>query len=615
MPADFLPAKEPGHGPLGAHRSHATQRVRIVFLVLVAMILLSGMAYAAWHVSANYHRALRTTHDNLLILSRALQNEFRAMLGDGLGAASSSYMHISAHPEIAPDLDEALLREDLRGGNYVRGIFFAVQGRFVAAFRDHGPLRLAEAPPWARCAGDKVTCALPVVEFNGSEYLPIVKRMTTPGQREYTIGALYGIDELASLYQRLSLPHATYTLTTTDGLILSRIDTAGKRSVEPTSITRLAAFPRLAAVTAKEPVILEGFSTLTAEFNVASVIRIADDVPLLISVAIPRTQVLAPWKNSTRNIVAATAGATLLLLLGTALLYRFFVMLSQREIQLLRAQRELQQLNETLESRVRERTAELEEANARLAAANAELEEFTASASHDLRSPLGTISKQCAMIENSLQTESRAAEITQRFEKVQSGVRRASEVIDGLLSLARISRQDLQKVPVSLSSVASQVIDELREAEPARNYEFTCAEGVCVEADPRLMKSLLSNLLGNSWKYSTGRDPARIEFGIDSSQPEAVFFVRDNGAGFNMAYSKNMFQAFKRLHSADRFAGTGIGLATAARIVKRYGGRISAEAVEHEGATFYFTLPLAIPTARRLRAAPGRETGKNFPSD
>jgi light-regulated signal transduction histidine kinase (bacteriophytochrome) len=165
-----------------------------------------------------------------------------------------------------------------------------------------------------------------------------------------------------------------------------------------------------------------------------------------------------------------------------------------------------------------------------------------------------------------------------------------AQLIEDLLALSRISRSEMSRAKVDLSEVARAVAAELQTTEPDRQTQFEIADGLDVEGDPRLLRIVLDNLLGNAWKFSAKRNPARIEFGAIGENGTRQFFVRDNGAGFDMTYAHKLFGTFQRLHANEEFAGTGIGLATVQRIINRHGGRISAEGVVGEGATFRFSL-------------------------
>jgi PAS domain S-box-containing protein len=270
------------------------------------------------------------------------------------------------------------------------------------------------------------------------------------------------------------------------------------------------------------------------------------------------------------------------------------------------AKAQLERANATLEVRVAERTAALEQANARLALANIELEQFTASASHDLRSPLTAISGQAGLLEGMLGAADE--QVRQRIGRIQTAVARAADVIDGLLSLSRISRQDLRAEPVCLSTLARQTIEDLRDQYPSRPCRYDIDENVEVVADQRLMKSLLQNLIGNAWKYSAPRDFTYIEFHCEANDGAPVYRVTDHGIGFSMERAGLLFQPFKRLHTPQEFPGTGIGLAIVARIVHRYGGKVWAHAEVGSGATFFFTLPLAQAHTGQAHTGGTRET-------
>jgi PAS domain S-box-containing protein len=240
-------------------------------------------------------------------------------------------------------------------------------------------------------------------------------------------------------------------------------------------------------------------------------------------------------------------------------------------------------LYEELEQRVRERTLELE-------AANRELEAFSYSVSHDLRAPLRSVIGFASVLRDDhgavLDADGRHT-----LERVLAGGRRMEALIEALLSLSRTGRADLYRAPVALSELVHQVGDELQRAHPDRTVTLRVAPDVIVDADERLLRVVMANLLGNAWKYTARRDEAHVEFGLGHHDGEPVFYVRDDGAGFDMRYADKLFGPFQRLHSATEFSGSGIGLATVQRIIHRHGGRIWAEAAVDEGATFYFTLP------------------------
>lgn len=236
-----------------------------------------------------------------------------------------------------------------------------------------------------------------------------------------------------------------------------------------------------------------------------------------------------------------------------------------------------------LRERVAQRTAELE-------AANKELEAFSYSVSHDLRAPLRSIDGFSRILledyESKLDDEGR-----DYLERVRKSSQRMAELIDDLLSLSRVHRRELRVETISLSDMAEDILHQLQEADSARIVEHRVQDGLVARGDRHLIQIALENMLGNAWKYTRNTAHPRIEFDATNKDDETVFYVKDNGAGFDMQYAHRLFEPFQRLHETHEFEGSGIGLATVARVIDRHKGRVWGESQAGEGATFYFTLP------------------------
>lgn len=240
---------------------------------------------------------------------------------------------------------------------------------------------------------------------------------------------------------------------------------------------------------------------------------------------------------------------------------------------------QLQRLNEELEARVRERTSQLQRINEELVA-------FTMAVSHDLRAPLAAIGGFTRAVADRL-GDTADDKLAQYLARIQCGAARMDDQLQALVQLARLGQSELQPRALDLTRLARETYEQLSAAEPGRDAVFTVGDGLRADADESLVQTLLENLLGNAWKFSAHARPARIEFGRTADR---AFYVRDNGAGFDMAYAQALFSPFRRLHDAGEFPGVGVGLASARRVVQRHGGRIWAESRPGAGATFFFTL-------------------------
>lgn len=294
-------------------------------------------------------------------------------------------------------------------------------------------------------------------------------------------------------------------------------------------------------------------------------------------------------QSAHRMVILSFAGASLLDIVLLVIAFELLVraaraaqQLAERSEQIHILNGELQVANTSLEEKVADRTRELQ-------VSNQELEAFSYSVSHDLRAPLRTIDGFSLALQEDF-SDVLNDEGRDYITRVRGGVQRMGQLIDALLQLSRVTRSDITRERVDLSQLATNVFRELEVGDPDRKVEWVAQPGVMVEGDPRLLRIALENLIGNAWKFTSKTENPRIEFGTGERLGKTIYFIRDNGAGFDMQYVERLFTAFQRLHGDRDFKGSGIGLATVSRIIRRHHGINGAESQVGHGAMFYFSL-------------------------
>lgn len=568
--------------------------VKRAVVAQAVLILVALWSYATWRVYSDKAETLESARHELRALAAGMYVHLQAVLNDSLGAARTAAQAIDADggvSGIAPATAGRLLARELSSGEYVRALFVMTPNKFVAAVRNRQTQTLDAPPPWLQPAIDDTqgvfiggTIEDPVE--SSQRAFPIAVRTVDSTGATVWAGALLGVDALDQLYESMAIGGGALSVTSSAGDLLLRVPAPtlahkGQINVRDTDVFRGG------VELSEEGGFVEAPNPFASGTWVYAIRRLGD-YRLAVSASREKEVILQQWHDRTRGLTIVLVGISILFLAMTGLLRHFINRLEK-------ANTNLGQLNAELESRVAARTNELQEANQQLALTNEELEAFTASASHDLRSPLGTIAGQAGLLRDDI-GGAMTDVITQRIDRIQSNVTRSSEIIDGLLSLARVSRQELLNERVDISALARNIVEDLRQQYPKHRVECVIEPNLMVNADPRLMKILFGNLLGNAWKYTSRIAHAHVEVSCTQATGGIVFSVRDNGAGFDMTRSQRLFEPFQRLHTAAEFPGVGIGLAIVARIVRRYGGKITVDSEPGRGTIFRFTLPSAALT-------------------
>lgn len=690
-------------------RSRST--IRHSFFVYAGLLLLIVWAFALWYVRTDHMRTVDFASEQIRSVADSLMVQMEAMLVDGLGSAESALADLPRSGSIAmqpPELVVAQLRGEVTG-SYIRALFIGDALRTIVAGKNVADesLGIPEWLPRPPQAGETVV-ALPIADPSrpNRRVIPLARGLADPSKGAAWMGMWFDVEELLVRYQAIAIDRGAISIQSAEGWVLAGTSLPGRPAPPPTHLGESEVFRAISKLPGGKAQIIDGVSVIDNKRKLFAAAKISPDVPVVLVVSREYDAIIAPWKRNTMTVVWLTLGLSTLLIVMTALLYRFLDEINRRESQfqklfesslastlLLRegriveknsqarrtfqvpeqqtlfgkrfeeisadvqpdgvrseqalqqhyetlrraggavfqwtflrtasgepfeaevhmstiqvadeavtlvmvrdiseqeaAKRALKQINLQLESRVAQRTAELQAANSQLRSTNRALEEFTGAASHDLRSPLGIISGQAGLLELTL-GDALGDPGKRRIARIQQAVIRASDVIEGLLSLASITRQELQAEQVDLSAVAQDVIDELREMDAGHETDIFIQPDMWVYADRRLMISLISNLIGNAWKYSSKRPTIWIRFDRTEENGRSVYCVADRGTGFDMDHAATLFQAFRRLHPREEFSGVGLGLATVHRIVSRYGGEIWAQAEPDAGAKFFFTLP------------------------
>lgn len=561
-------------------------------VVAQAVLILAALwSYATWRVHSDKAETLESARHELQAIAAGMHVHLQAVLNDSLGAARAAAQTIDSNGgmmEMPPAGAAQLLSRELSSGEYVRALFVMTPNRFVVALRNRD-VQMFDAPPkWLEGAIEDTRSVyigatiVDPVETSQRAFPVAVRTVDTSGATVWA-GALLGIDALDQLYETMAIRGGALSVTSASGDLLLRVPMPTRTHTGQINVRDSDVY-RGSIELSEEGGFVEASSPFASGTWIYAIRRLSG-YRLAVSASREKGAILRQWHDRTRGLTIVLVGISILFIALTVLLRHFINRLE-------RANTNLGQLNAELESRVAARTTELQQANQQLALTNEELEAFTASASHDLRSPLGTIAGQAGLLRDEL-GDVMTDVITQRIDRIQSNVTRSSEIIDGLLSLARVSRQEPLNERVDVSALARTVIEDLRQQHPRHKVECVIEPNLKVNADPRLMKSLFANLLGNAWKYTSRVPNARVEVSCTQATGGVVFSVRDNGAGFDMSRSQRLFEPFQRMHSAADFPGVGIGLAIVARIVRRYDGKITVDSEPGRGTIFRFTLPAA----------------------
>lgn len=572
------PNAVPAADPSDRFYRHLMRAVSAGYLVTTIAIV----AAAALFVLHNRDERIAAATAQSLTLTRALDEHVRRTIGGvdvvlGIVAAD-----VAAHGGVEK-VSELELHNELK-----RRLALLPQASSMFVYGSDLQLRAGSGFfPVRRVDGSNLSHVKPHLSPASTSLLvgkplmsPVAKRWTIPVTRRISgsdgalagvVGAAIDTNHFDAFYRELDLPPGMgLALVRDSGELLFRFPQM--ETLPPgTDLSKASPLFEM-TLPLQQPVTVRYASKLDAIERLFTYRRVAD-LGVMVAVSHDVQALLAPWRRDAIVLGIGVAGALLAL---TLLVWVALVQIRRR------AAAEWVH-RDTLESKVRERTAELE-------TANEELEAFSYSASHDLRSPLHAMSGLMFLLRRDRES-TLSPKAVDMLDKGTASVDTMTQLIDDLIGLSRGSHQAIQASMVDLSALAHDAADPLLLLHPAAQLRIQ--PGLTAQADPGLMRIVLHNLLSNAFKYSSKAEAPRIEFGseLGVAGGAPVFFVRDNGAGFDINQAQHLFRPFQRLHKRSDYAGSGIGLATAARIVRRHGGRIWAESAPGQGATFRFTLP------------------------
>lgn len=574
--------------PLSDHPHRSATAVLAGFLLLMLMIAVGTWAL----IMQDWLRQQKVQETELSSLSAAVSDKLESVLGrTGQVLRSIAQQTLSEGANHEEALEAA--RRQLQQSNQLAAVsIWDPAGREVLtvhATTTVSAVTCAHASDRASPDSRRALRAQPAISGpDGNLYLPVAYTLRQPdGSPRLHLCGLIRTSVISALFASIRLtPDDSATLFDQDGNMLMQL---GRPASAPHDF-QAALKPELL-----EPNGHTSMSALLASGNTSflAVFHWLERQPLIVASTRPASTARAAFvEMRTRLLVGMLA---LFIVLGLLAWLVRDDLLRNRE-----ARRALRSINESLEQRVQQRTAELEQSNRELIA-------FSHSVSHDLRAPLRAINGFAHALKEDYgsQLDERAHDYTDRICRASV---RLGELIDELLGLANLSRTPLEIRPVDPGAMAHEIVEELRLSQPERKVVFECGQTRAVDADESLLRNALTNLIGNAWKFTRAREPGVISLAMEDDGEFKRFTLADNGIGFDMAHARRLFQPFQQLHADQGFGGSGIGLASTRRIIERHGGQIWAESRPGEGASFIFTLPVR-PRVFRMRDYASRQAG------